>query len=82
MSKKKNFIYFVDVSCVQKAHTSSVIPKLNEITKVTANSNTSRTTNSPCCKGARCKRNVNGCTEPIFDNKINESTRYSASLKK
>lgn len=64
------------VSCVPKAQTSTVISKVNKITNVTTNSNTSRTTNSRCCKGARCKRNVNVCTEPIFDKKINESKSF------
>lgn len=72
-------IFFVDVSCVKKAQTVNAIPKLNKLTNVTANSNMSGSTSSPCCKGARCKRNVDGCTEQTPTNKNNKPKRYSAS---
>lgn len=60
------------VSCVKKAQTVNGIPKLNKLTNVTANSNISGSTSSPCCKGARCKRNVDGCTEQTPTNKNNK----------
>lgn len=75
-------IFFVDVSCVKKAQTVNAIPKLNKLTNVTANSNISGSTSSPCCKRARCKRNADGCTEQTPTNKNNKPKRYSASSGK